>query len=151
MPDIREACSPAGFDAARELFREYVQTPGVSVCAVGFEEELASLETFYGMVLVGWLDGRAMACGAVRGLGEGIAEMKRLYVRPEARGTGLGRALAQALIEAARAEGFIALRLDTLPSMQAAIALYESLGFRRIPPYSPANPPEALCFELTLG
>jgi ribosomal protein S18 acetylase RimI-like enzyme len=150
MPDIRRAASPQDFAHARELFRDYIQTPGVSVCAVGFEEELASLESFYELILLGWVNGQPLACGALRSLGGGIGEMKRLYVQPEARGTGAGRALTLALIDAARQQGYTAIRLDTLPSMQAAIALYESLGFRRIPPYSAANPPEALCYELTL-
>lgn len=150
MLDIRAAYSPGDYQLARLLFREYVETPGVSVCAVGFEEELKGLESFYELVLLGWVDGRPAACGALRPLGGGRTEMKRLYVRPEARGTGAGRALVQALIDAAAGRGYSAIRLDTLPSMQAAIALYESLGFRRIPPYSPANPPEAFCYELAL-
>lgn len=150
MPDIRAAASEGDFSLARGLFREYVETPGVSVCAAGFEEELAKLESFYEVVLLGWVDGEPAGCGALRPLGEGVAEMKRLYVRPAGRGTGLGRELAQALIGAAAGKGYRAIRLDTLPSMRAAIVLYESMGFRRIPPYSPANPPEALCYELTL-
>ena len=85
----------------------------------------------------------------MRDIGDGIGEMKRLYVRPAFQGTGLGRALVERVIAEAKAAGYRALRLDTLPMMERAIALYRSLGFREIPPYGD-NPPEAICFELPL-
>ncbi len=135
---------------ARELFREYVQTPDVAVCVVGFEEELARLETFYELVLLAFDSETPVGCGAMRPLPDGTAEMKRLYVRPSARGLKAGRALTEGLIEAARARGYPALRLDTLPSMMAAQSLYKSLGFVEIPTYSAGNPPTATCYELRL-
>jgi len=150
MVHIGAARSAEDFAVAGVLFREYIQTPGVSVCAAGFEQEVVSLESSYETILLAFLDDEPAGCGALRSLGGGIAEMKRLYVRPSTRGSGAGRALAIALIEEARRRGYSALRLDTLPCMQAAIALYQSLGFQRIPPYSKDNPPGALCFELAL-
>ncbi len=148
--DLHVAETPADFDLARELFREYAQTPGVSVCVVGFEEELSKLETAYEAVLLAGHEGSAVGCVTLRGLGDGTAEMKRLYVRSSFRGLKAGRAMAEWLIGAARSWGYVALRLDTLPSMEAAQSLYRSLGFRVIPSYSPSNPPEAICYELQL-
>ncbi|QOY87474.1 GNAT family N-acetyltransferase [Paludibaculum fermentans] len=148
--DLHVAETAADFEIARELFREYAQTPGVSVCVVGFEEELSSLETAYEAVVLAVHEGSAVGCGAMRPLGGGSAEMKRLYVRPFFRGLKAGRAMAEWLIEAARSRGYSALRLDTLPSMEAAQSLYRALGFQVIPPYSQANPAEAICYELWL-
>ncbi|MBN9662079.1 MAG: GNAT family N-acetyltransferase [Acidobacteria bacterium] len=148
--DLRAAETPADFEIARELFREYAQTPGVTVCVAGFQDELASLESVYETVVLVYHDGSPVGCGALRGLAGGAAEMKRLYVRPSFRGMKAGGALAQWLIEAAKDRGYAALRLDTLPSMEAAQALYRSLGFQVIPTYSEANPPEAICYELRL-
>jgi carbonic anhydrase len=94
---------------------------------------------------------RAAGCVALRPLAPGEAEMKRLYVRPEYRGGGLGRALAGAAIAAARSAGCTKLLLDTLPSMREAIALYRSLGFRERGPYSAKPTPGAIFFELNLS
>ncbi|HEY3440213.1 MAG TPA: GNAT family N-acetyltransferase [Paludibaculum sp.] len=150
--DIRIATSAEDYELARELFREYVLTPGVAVCAVGFEDELRALETFYDAILLAQEGDRAVGCGAVRTIEPGVCEIKRIYVKPEARGLGAGLALTVALLEqAGRRPGVRAVRLDTLPSMRAAIGLYESLGFQRIPAYSAANPADALCFELTIA
>jgi len=150
--DIRIAASAEDFELVRALFKEYVLTPGVAVCAVGFEDELRALETFYDAILLAHDGDRAVGCGAVRTIEPGVCEIKRIYVRPEARGLGAGRALTVALLEqAARRSSARVVRLDTLPTMRAAIGLYESLGFRRIPAYSASNPAEALCFELTIA
>ncbi len=146
---IRIAASAEDFELARELFREYVRTPGVAVCAVGFEEELATLERYYKAVVLAFQGERAVGCGALRTLEAGVGEMKRVYVRPEARGLGVGRALVVAVLEQAR--GMRVVRLDTMPSMGAAIRMYESLGFRRIEAYSDSHPAGALCYELTMG
>jgi ribosomal protein S18 acetylase RimI-like enzyme len=147
---IRTAVSGDDFARTRELFREYVKTPGVEVCVSGFEEELGKLDSKYFAVLLAWDRDEAVGCGALREIGEGRAEMKRVYLRPEARGLKVGRALVSALIERAREQGCHTLLLDTLPSMQSAIAMYQSLGFEQIACYSKDNPPDALCFSLTL-
>jgi ribosomal protein S18 acetylase RimI-like enzyme len=147
---IAPARDAATLGVARALFVDYAESLGFSLCFQGFEEELATLPGKYappaGALL---LAGRAGVVG-VRPLGAGIAEMKRLYVAPAARGRGLGRALALAAIDAARAAGHHAIRLDTLDRMSEAIALYRALGFREIPAYY-ENPLEgARYFELSL-
>lgn len=105
--------------------------------------------TYYDVILVAFEGDRALGCGALRTLEPGVGELKRIYVRPETRGSGAGRALTVALLEQAR--GLKVVRLDTLPSMGAAIRLYESLGFQQIPPYSASNPAGALCYELAIA
>ena len=133
----------------RALFREYADALGVDLGFQGFEAELASLPGEYapprGRLLIAREGDRAVGCAALRPLGPDVCEAKRLYVRPEARATGLGRRLTDALIAEARAIGYARLRLDTLPAMTEAIALYRSLGFRVIPPYR-YNPVEGTLF-----
>lgn len=124
----------------RALFEEYAASVGVSLCFQGFDRELAELPGRYapptGGLLVAREGTRTAGCIALRKIDEGIAEMKRLFVRPAYQRTGLGRRLVEALIAEARALGYVSIKLDTLPSMAAAIALYESLGFRDVPPYT---------------
>lgn len=145
---IRSA-SAEEFDAVRELFREYGEVVGSPICFENFAREIASLPGEYFCLLVAEESGRLAGCAALRKIAEGIAEMKRLYVRPAFQGKGLGRSLTEHIIREARDAGYSRLRLDTLPVMESAIALYRSLGFCGIPPYG-GNPAEAICFELPL-
>jgi len=140
--------------SARELFTEYADSLDFDLDFQGFDEELANLPSEYappkGCLLLAEYKGQPAGCVAVRGLSEDICEMKRLYVRPEFRGLGIGRALAQFVVEHARAIGYTCIRLDTAPSMEAARALYLSLGFGQISPYR-YNPIEGAVFmELEL-
>jgi ribosomal protein S18 acetylase RimI-like enzyme len=150
MPIAIRNAGPGDLDTIRLLFREYAQTPGVGVCMAGFEQEIADLPARYEILLLGEDESGAVGTGALRRLAPGTGELKRLYVRPRARGTGAGRLLTRALIEAARGRRWERLRLDTLPSMQAAQALYESEGFRRIERYYEGAPAGALFYELAL-
>jgi putative acetyltransferase len=150
-----EIVAATDMELVRQLFREYEQAIGVDLCFQGFAAELAGLPGAYapprGRLLLA-LDGdAALGCVALRPIGDDVAEMKRLYVRTAARGTGLGRRLATEVIAAARAAGYRALRLDTLPIMEEAQALYRALGFVAIPPYSAASLPGTLGFELALS
>jgi putative acetyltransferase len=143
MVRLVHATAAAELDLARALFREYQQAIQVDLCFQGFEQELAALPGSYappaGRILLAY-DGEALAgFGALRPLEPGVAELKRMWTRPEARGRGVARAVAGALLEAARAGGFRAVRLDTLEWMGPARALYASLGFVERGPYY-ANP-----------
>ncbi|HEY3348804.1 MAG TPA: GNAT family N-acetyltransferase [Thermoanaerobaculia bacterium] len=152
---IRSADGAADVATARALFEEYQQSLGFSLCFQNFDAELAGLPGAYtppeGRLLLAFADGAPAGCIALRKIGEEICEMKRLWVRPAFRGTGLGRRLAEGLMAEARAAGYRAVRLDTLPSMAAAQALYLSLGFLDIPPYND-HPIEGTRFmEATIG
>ncbi|MDE1949883.1 MAG: GNAT family N-acetyltransferase [Burkholderiales bacterium] len=137
---IAPAESPAAIETARSLMREYAASLGVDLCFQAFEAELAGLPGAYaapaGALLLAEVDGEIAGCGAMRPWGEGGSEMKRVYVRPALRGLGLGRALAQALIERAQAAGHGFMLLDTLPQLETARQLYLSLGFRPVPRYN---------------
>lgn len=125
------------------LLREYQAALGLDLEFQGFAAEVAGLPGAYapplGALLLATLDGRAVGCVAVRPFDEGRCEMKRLYVRPEGRGHGLGRTLAERAVAHARVAGFAWMLLDTLPSMAGAQALYATLGFVDVAPYRP-NP-----------
>ena len=140
---IREADGVRDVETARTLFREYEAAIGVDLCFQGFEAELAGLPGAYApprgrLLLAGSVDQPA-GCVALRPIDGDTGEMKRLYVRPEFRAAHLGRRLAERLIADARSIGYRRMCLDTLPTMQSAQRLYESLGFRDIAPYRP-NP-----------
>src|SRR3954465_3775190 len=130
------------------MFLEYARELGFSLCFQGFDEELASLPGKYFALIVE----PGQGCVGVRPLDDETAEMKRLYVRPQARGTGLGRRLAQRAIAAARDRGYKRIVLDTITGkMDGAIALYRKLGFREIPPYYENPIAGALYLELELS
>ena len=118
----------------RELILEYAASLGVDLAFQDFEHEVATLDTYYELMLVARIEGDVAGCIALRRIDDEVCEMKRLYVRPRFRGRDLGRALADAIIGEARTRGYARMRLDTLPSMTSAMALYESLGFRDIAP-----------------
>lgn len=155
MTTIREAGGDADIAEARALFEEYARSLGVDLAFQDFEHELAGLPGAYatpaGVLLLATMINRPVGCVAVRGLAADICEMKRLYVREEARGLGVGRALAEAAIAFGQAAGYRAMRLDTLPTMTRAQALYRELGFRDVPAYR-YNPVAGTSFmELTWG
>ncbi len=131
------------FAAVRDIFREYADTLGVDLCFQQFDAELAGLPGEYaeprGALLMAIVDGELAGCCALRPLDTAdypnAAEMKRLYVRKAFRGFGLGRQLAEAILDVARQAGYACVLLDTLDDMEAARALYVELGFEEIPPY----------------
>ena len=137
-------------ELVRTLFREYQAHLGIDLCFQGFEAELAGLPGKYKAIWFAEVEGKIAGVVALRPLEEGIGEMKRLFVRPEFQGRGLGKALAEKVVEGARHEGYRALRLDTLSTMETAVALYRKMGFVDIAPYT-VNPVDGAMFlELTL-
>jgi len=151
---IVPAQSDAHLHAARNLFVEYADYLGVDLCFQGFQQELDELPGAYappdGRLFLAVEDDQAVGCVAIRKLGDGICEMKRLYVQPGHRGEGLGRRLAEAVIAEAKAIGYRKMRLDSLTSLKEAAGLYRSLGFLEIPPYRYNPLPEAVFMELAL-
>jgi len=150
-----QAQSPAEIERARELFAEYASWIEISLCFQNFDKEVAELPGAYappsGRLFLAVAAQQVMGCVALRKIGDGVGEMKRLYVRPEFRGRGLGRTLTEKLIAEAKQIRYERLRLDTLPGkMDQAIAMYRSFGFREIPPYYKNPVADATFMELLL-
>jgi GNAT superfamily N-acetyltransferase len=153
--DLLQVTLPEHIEQARSLFLEYGRSLGFSLCFQSFDEELRSLPGAYGppsgRLLLARYANHAAGCIALRKLEAGICEMKRLYVRPDDRGRGLGRMLVERVIAEARAIGYERMRLDTIESaMKDAIALYRRMGFKEIAPYSAIPIESALWMELLL-
>lgn len=144
-PEIRliRADAPTWLEPAREILREYAASLAVDLCFQNFDAELAALPGDYaapsGQLLLAYVGDALAGCGAMRALADvdyaNACEMKRLFVRPAFRRFGLGRALAEALLDEARRAGYSVMLLDTLDDMESARALYEDLGFAEVPPY----------------
>jgi ribosomal protein S18 acetylase RimI-like enzyme len=139
---------------ARELFHEYAQAIGTDLEYQGFSGELASLPSPYappaGVLLIAQHGSQVAGCVALRPLDAHTGEMKRLYVRSAFRGAGLGKILVEAAVRAAREARYRDLRLDTLPTMTAALSLYRQLGFAEIPPYGEKYLPGTRFYSLAL-
>ena len=152
---ILQVKSPEQIAQVRELFLEYAQSLGFSLCFQNFDKELAGLPGDYappeGRLLLAEFDGQLAGCVALHKFEAKICEMKRLYLRPEFRGKGLGRILAEAIIAEARNIGYEFMRLDTVePVMKDAVQMYRRLGFREITPYRLNPMPGTLYMELKL-
>jgi ribosomal protein S18 acetylase RimI-like enzyme len=150
-----QAQSSEQIEQARELFLEYATSLGFSLCFQNFDKELAGLPGDYaspeGRLLLAEHEGQLAGCVALHKLADGICEMKRLYLRPQFRGKGLGRALAEHVIAEARQIGYKRMRLDTVePVMKDAVAMYRAFGFREIAPYCKNPIAGALYMELDL-
>lgn len=143
MPDtsltLRPAATSDDLAHVRRLFRDYAVSLDVSLCFQDFDGELAGLPGSYapprGRLVLAWRSGEPAGCVGLRPLDDNVCEMKRLYVPPDHRGFAVGRVLATSVIDAARDIGYAAMRLDTLSRLEAAIALYKTLGFVEIPAY----------------
>lgn len=152
---IVQASSPAQIAQARELFLEYAASLGFSLCFQNFDAELAGLPGDYappdGCLLLAEYDGQLAGCGSLHKFEADICEMKRLYLRPQFRGKGIGRTIAERLITEARAIGYTRMRLDTVgPVMKDAVVMYRKLGFKEIAAYRENPMTGTLYMELAL-
>jgi GNAT superfamily N-acetyltransferase len=155
ITEMIRATSEADVEEVRALFREYAAWLEIDLCFQNFEKELAELPGDYagpdGSLLLAVKNAQVAGCIALRNLGEAACEMKRLFVRSEFRGQGIGRNLIEAIIREAKETGYKRMRLDTLPpKMNDAIALYRSFGFKEIEPYYNNPVPGAKFMELAL-
>jgi len=155
MLEIIEAKRSEELEQVRNLFEEYSNSLFFNLDFQNFEEELANLPGDYvrptGCLLLAIYKGQSVGCVGLRMLSDGVCEMKRLYVREQFRGLGFGRALAEAVIEEARKIGYNYMRLDTVPSMDVARALYASVGFKQASPYRHNPIEDAVFMELKLA
>jgi ribosomal protein S18 acetylase RimI-like enzyme len=149
MIEIKPADVVRDLEKVRQLFREYAASLEIDLCFQNFEDELASLPGKYqpplGRLLLAWDADLVLGCVALRQIDANTCEMKRLYIKPQARGHQLGRRLANSVCHEARLAGYQRICLDTLPTMTTALQLYESLGFKPIGPYV-FNPVEGAIF-----
>jgi putative acetyltransferase len=154
-PTIQRFTDPQELPTIRALFQEYADSLGIDLGFQQFARELAELPGPYappsGCILLATDNSQPAGCVALKPLADGICEMKRLYVRRQSRGGGLGRMLAERVIQEARELGYHRIRLDTIPSIMAsAVSLYRDFGFETIPPYCENPFPDALFMELRL-
>lgn len=155
MIEIVDGSGPGEIAEVRALLVEYQASLDVDLGFQGFEREVAGLPGSYappsGRLLLARAEGRVCGCVALQPISADVCEMKRLYVRPGCRGSGLGRLLAARLLDEARTIGYRTICLDTLPSMTRAAAMYEALGFEEIPPYRHNPVPGSRFMALSLA
>jgi putative acetyltransferase len=141
-------------EEVKSIFIEYAEYLEVDLCFQDFEKELKTLPKVYappkGCIILAKQDNQTVGCVALKPIGEGICEMKRLYVRPQARGMGLGRMLVEELIKFARESDYATMKLDTLPKLKEAIQLYSSFGFTKTTAYVYNPLPEVVYMALIL-
>ena len=152
---ISQVESEDQINTVQQLFEEYAAGIGISLCFQNFDQELATLPGKYappgGRLLLAYEDEELAGCIALRAVDDSRCEMKRLFVRPAFRGTGLGRVLVEAIMKEARGIGYKSMLLDTLPGrMDSAIALYRKMGFQEIEPYYNNPVTDAKFMELKL-
>jgi GNAT superfamily N-acetyltransferase len=151
---IIAATTPEEFGEARRLFEEYQDFLRGDCCFQGFQAELDSLPTMYGpprgTLLLARVGGVPVGCVGLRDLGDGVAEMKRLYVLPPFQGKGIGKSLTVRFLETAADLGYTAIRLDTVPHLEKAVSLYKKLGFTEIAPYRDNPDPIEIFMEKRL-
>ncbi len=139
MHTLVHLSAPEEMPLVRRLFEDYAASLDIDLCFQNFDLELDTLPGAYappeGTIVVAYVDGEPAGCAALRKIGDGVCEMKRLYVKPAHRGDGVGRALAGEIVARAREIGYTTMRLDTLESMTEANSLYLSIGFRKCAPY----------------
>jgi len=154
MIQIIQAVLPEHIQTAGSLFFEYAKSVNVSLCFENLDKEVESLPGPYappnGSLLLALCDGKVAGCVALKRVDPETCEMKRLYVRNEFRGQGIGKQLTIAIAREGRRIGYKTIRLDTLPSMKEAISLYDSLGFEPIPQYRELPVPGALFMQAVL-
>ena len=155
MIRLHAATSASDIESVRTLFHEYANSLGVNLDYQGFEEEARDLPGKYappaGTLVLAFNDDELVGCVGVRPIDEKVAEMKRLYVRPSGRGLGLGRTLAESAVRFATATGYERMRLDTLPQMERAQALYRAMGFMPIDAYRFSPVPGTVFLELVIS